>query len=109
MTETVIQLTVHNHPGVMSHVTGLFARRAYNLEGILCGPEPGGNTSHMLLLVQENDRLHLVLRNLEKLHDVQEVTLRPDLDRTLFQPERYQMMRTKAKPRSLENLRETAL
>ncbi len=31
-----IELTVNNHPGVMSHITGLFSRRAYNLEGILC-------------------------------------------------------------------------
>ncbi|MCG3147073.1 MAG: hypothetical protein PCFJNLEI_00510 [Verrucomicrobiae bacterium] len=33
-----LELTVQNHPGVMSHVCGLFARRAFNVEGILCLP-----------------------------------------------------------------------
>ena len=35
---TVLELTVNNHPGVMSHVCGLFSRRGYNVEGILCMP-----------------------------------------------------------------------
>ena len=34
----MLELLVQNHPGVMVHVAGLFARRAFNLEGILCGP-----------------------------------------------------------------------
>ena len=34
----ILQLTVRNHPGVMTHVCGLFARRAFNVEGILCLP-----------------------------------------------------------------------
>ena len=34
----VLELTVNNHPGVMSHVCGLLSRRAYNVEGILCLP-----------------------------------------------------------------------
>ena len=28
----VISVLVRNHPGVLSHVAGLFARRAYNIE-----------------------------------------------------------------------------
>ena len=32
----ILELTVRNHPGVMTHVCGLFARRAFNVEGILC-------------------------------------------------------------------------
>ena len=34
----ILELTVRNHPGVMTHVCGLFARRAFNVEGILCLP-----------------------------------------------------------------------
>ena len=30
----IVRLLVRNHPGVMSHVSGLFARRAFNLEGV---------------------------------------------------------------------------
>ncbi|MDF3008108.1 MAG: ilvN [Enterobacter kobei] len=29
----ILELTVRNHPGVMTHVCGLFARRAFNVEG----------------------------------------------------------------------------
>ncbi len=82
--DTIISLTVRNHPGVMSHVTGLFARRAYNLEGIVCGPQNGGDKSRMHLLVRTDKRLNLVIRNIEKLYDVLDVSLRPDRDGTLF-------------------------
>lgn len=84
MSNTVIELTVKNHPGVMSHITGLFARRAFNLEGILCGPTEDGSKSRMFLLVDSDQRLGLVLRNLEKLHDVLSVVLRNDYDHTVF-------------------------
>ncbi len=67
---TVLELTVNNHPGVMSHVCGLFARRAYNLEGILVMPLPGRGRSRIWLLVNETDRLEQVIRQVEKLVDV---------------------------------------
>ncbi len=36
LTRPVLEIDVNNHPGVMSHVVGLFSRRAYNVEGIIC-------------------------------------------------------------------------
>ena len=41
----ILELTVRNHPGVMTHVCGLFARRAFNVEGILCLPIQGSEHS----------------------------------------------------------------
>ena len=38
LTRAVLELDVNNHAGVMSHVVGLFSRRAYNVEGILVMP-----------------------------------------------------------------------
>ncbi|HNH10274.1 MAG TPA: acetolactate synthase small subunit, partial [Leptospiraceae bacterium] len=32
-----ISILVNNHPGVMSHVSGLFTRRAYNIDSIAVG------------------------------------------------------------------------
>jgi acetolactate synthase-1/3 small subunit len=69
----VLELTVNNHPGVMSHVCGLFARRAYNVEGILCMPVGDGARSRIWLLVNEDDRLEQVMRQVRKLEDVSEV------------------------------------
>ncbi len=69
----VLRLLVRNHPGVMSHVCGLFARRAFNVEGVLCMPVGDGTRSVVLLLVLEDDRIEQVVRQLRKLEDVLEV------------------------------------
>ena len=84
MPKPVIELKVNNHPGVMSHVTGLFSRRAFNIEGILCGPVGDGSTSRMYLLVNEDERLPQVVKQLEKLYDILEVRVCEDFDRSVF-------------------------
>ena len=81
---TVIELIVNNHPGVMSHITGLFSRRGFNLEGILCGPVEDGAKSRMYLLVNRDERLEQIMRQLEKLYDVLEINVREDYDHTVF-------------------------
>lgn len=70
---TILQLTVRNHPGVMAHVASLFARRAFNVDGILCLPIGDGTRSRFWLRVQEDDRLEQLVRQLEKLVDVEDV------------------------------------
>jgi len=81
---TVIELVVNNHPGVMSHITGLFARRGYNLEGILCGSIGEGETSIMYLLVEANQQFAQVVSQLEKLYDVIGLKERPEYDHSVF-------------------------
>jgi acetolactate synthase-1/3 small subunit len=70
---TVLALLVNNHPGVMSHISGLFARRAFNVEGILCLPVGDGSRSRIWLRVKEDQRLDQVVKQLRKLEDVLEV------------------------------------
>ncbi len=70
LARAVLQIDVANHPGVMSHVVGLFSRRAYNVEGILCLPVGDGRQSRIWLLVNEDQRLPQMIRQLEKLEDV---------------------------------------
>jgi len=72
LAHTVLELRVNNHPGVMSHVVGMFSRRAYNVEGILCMPVGGGGSaiSRIWLLVNEDGRLEQMIKQLEKLEDV---------------------------------------
>ena len=74
---TVLRLLVRNHPGVLSHVSGLFARRAFNVDGILCVPVEGGARSAILLLVHADGRLEQLVRQLAKLEDVLEVAPAP--------------------------------
>ncbi|MBY0280520.1 ACT domain-containing protein [Candidatus Binatia bacterium] len=73
----VLRLLVRNHPGVLSHVSGLFARRAFNLDGILCLPVGDGTRSAILLLVRQDGRLEQLVRQLAKLEDVLEVAPAP--------------------------------
>jgi len=80
----VVELRVRNHPGTMSHITGLFARRGFNLEAIVCVPVGEGRESGMLLLVADEPRLEQVERQLGKLYDVLAVRHRADLTREFF-------------------------
>ena len=81
----ILKLTVNDHPGVMSHVCGLFARRGYNLEGVMVRPikenKPNGSKqekrSLMWLLLNEDDKSEQVMRQTEKLIDVLSIERRP--------------------------------
>jgi len=80
----VLELRVRNHPGTMSHITGLFARRGFNLEAIVCVPVADGATSCMLLLVSDESRLQQLESQLAKLYDVLTVRHRTDLGAEFF-------------------------
>jgi len=75
---TVLRLTVNNHPGVMLQICGLFARRAFNLEGIFCAAIGRGDTSRIWLIVEAADKLDQIMKQLAKLEDVLTVEERPD-------------------------------
>lgn len=70
LVRAVLEIDVNNHAGVMSHVVGLFSRRAYNVEGILCLPVGNGQRSRIWLLVNEDTRLPQMIKQVEKLEDV---------------------------------------
>jgi acetolactate synthase-1/3 small subunit len=70
MKRTILELEVNNHAGVMSHVVGLFSRRAYNVEGIVCMPVGDGRLSRVWLTVNEEARLEQMIRQIGKLEDV---------------------------------------
>ncbi|KDU72172.1 acetolactate synthase small subunit [Salmonella sp. WGH-01] len=79
----ILELTVRNHPGVMTHVCGLFARRAFNVEGILCLPIQGSDQSRIWLLVNDDQRLEQMISQIDKLEDVAKV-VRNQSDPTMF-------------------------
>lgn len=80
----VLVLTVNNHPGVMSHITGLFSRRNFNLEGIMCSPVEDGKKSRMYLLVKEDECLDKIIAQLSKLYDVISVEVCRKCDTGVF-------------------------
>ena len=80
----VIKLIVNNHPGVMSHIVGLFARRAFNLEGIICSVINDSDTSQMYLLIKNDERTEQIIKQLEKLYDVLDVSLHTEEEFPIF-------------------------
>ena len=70
--QSLLKLTVNNHPGVLSHICGLFARRSYNIEGVMIRPIANSKKqkSCVWLLVNEVEKLPQLIRQTEKLLDV---------------------------------------
>jgi acetolactate synthase-1/3 small subunit len=68
--QVVLEIDVTNHSGVMSHVVGLFSRRQFNVEAMLCLPLGEGSASRIWLLVGEDTRLPQMIRQLQRLEDV---------------------------------------
>jgi acetolactate synthase-1/3 small subunit len=87
--DAVLRLHVRNHPGVMSHVCGLFARRAFNVEGIVCLPVGDAARSAILLLVRDDDRLDQMIAQLRKLEDVLDIERAHDGREVFAAVERY--------------------
>ena len=70
----VFSILVNNHPGVLSHVSGLFARRGYNIESIAAGPTENTETTRIVIVaIGEEETLEQIARQLRKLYDVREV------------------------------------
>ncbi|WP_434516020.1 acetolactate synthase small subunit [Dechloromonas sp. ARDL1] len=84
LSRAVLEIDVNNHAGVMSHVVGLFSRRAYNVEGILCLPLGDGSRSRIWLLVNEDQRLPQMMKQVDKLEDVIGIR-RHNADHAVFQ------------------------
>ncbi|MBK6357816.1 MAG: acetolactate synthase small subunit [Betaproteobacteria bacterium] len=84
ITRAVLEIDVNNHAGVMSHVVGLFSRRSYNVEGILCLPVGDGRQSRIWLLVNEDQRLAQMMKQAGKLEDVIAIR-RHNADHAVFQ------------------------
>ncbi len=67
----VISVLVRNHPGVLSHVAGLFARRAYNIESIVAGITERPDITRITMVVTGDEAtLEQVAKQLRKLIDV---------------------------------------
>jgi acetolactate synthase I/III small subunit len=77
-----LELQVRNHAGVLMHVVSLFARRAFNLEGVACMPEKNPVFSRIWLRVFDDDKLGQIIAQLEKLEDVLSVERHPPTHET---------------------------
>lgn len=67
----IISILVRNHPGVLSHVAGMFTRRAYNIESIAAGETENPAVTRITIVVSGDEIiLEQVTKQLRKLIDV---------------------------------------
>jgi acetolactate synthase I/III small subunit len=67
-----LAVLVENRPGVLTHISGLISRRAFNIESIAAGPTEEADTTRITIDVEVDDELELeqVVNQLSKLIDV---------------------------------------
>lgn len=66
-----LAVLVENHPGVLSRVSGLFARRGYNITSLVVSETEDSSISRMTIVVDGDEKiLEQVTKQLNKLIDV---------------------------------------
>ncbi len=74
----ILSIYVRNQPGVMSHISGLFTRRAFNIDSIAVGVTEKPHISSMTLILSGDESdLSQLHRQLLKLADVLEIKVLP--------------------------------
>ncbi len=72
MRKFLLAVLVDNKPGVLTHVSGLISRRAFNIESISAGytEEPDVTRINIVVSVEDERELEQVVNQLSKLIDV---------------------------------------
>ena len=66
----ILSAIVNNHFGVLTRVSGLFARRGYNIDSLNVGVTENPKYSRMTIIVTGDEYVkEQIVRQLAKLHD----------------------------------------
>ncbi len=81
MDKFTIELIVSNHYGVLNRITGLYARRGYNIDSLNVNETTDPTLSRMLIVSTGDEYIRTqMVRQLKKLYDVKEITLMARID-----------------------------
>jgi len=71
-----VELIVSNHYGVLNRITGLYAKRGYNIDSLYVNETQNPEKSRMLITSKGNKYVQTqMVRQLKKLYDVENVVL----------------------------------
>ena len=82
MKKYLLAVLVDNNPGVLTHVSGLISRRAFNIESISAGytEEPDVTRINIVVSVESKNELDQVVTQLGKLIDVIKIVNLSEVD-----------------------------
>jgi len=76
MDKFTIELIVSNHYGVLNRITGLYAKRGYNIDSLYVNETQNPEKSRMLITSKGDKYTQTqMVRQLKKLYDVEEIVL----------------------------------
>ena len=76
MDKFTVELIVSNHYGVLNRITGLYAKRGYNIDSLYVNETQNPEKSRMLITSKGNKYVQTqMVRQLKKLYDVENVVL----------------------------------
>ena len=74
MDRFTVELIVSNHYGVLNRITGLYAKRGYNIDSLYVSETQNPEKSRMLITSKGNKYVQTqMVRQLKKLYDVENV------------------------------------
>ncbi len=80
----ILSMLVSNESGVLTRISGLFARRGFNIDSLSVGETQDFHVSRVTILATGDDYVReQIVKQLQKLHDVKTVELM-DLDMTVI-------------------------
>jgi len=72
---SMVSIVVSNFPGVLNQVTGVFARRGYNVQSLAVGPSERDGVSRITMMVPaKTSEVYKLLKQVKKLVAVESVT-----------------------------------
>ena len=82
MDRFTVELLVANHYGVLNRITGLYARRGYNIDSLYVNETENPEKSRMLITSRGDVAIQTqIVRQLSKLYDVHDVILMAQVKR----------------------------
>jgi acetolactate synthase-1/3 small subunit len=76
MDRFTIELIVSNHYGVLNRITGLYAKRGYNIDSLYVNETQNPEKSRMLITSKGDKYTQTqMVRQLKKLYDVEDIVL----------------------------------